>query len=360
MRGETTPGNESLGIILAAHPQEKHYFARPAFAGSCVETYLGKKWVWQIPKIVKERKSDHSLLIVTVPHILHMVSHAPRCFYVPCWIWGEIDIPTKRSIIVKNKNTSLKSDISKIRKNNLEFEVTHQLSQLHNFYYNMYVPYISQSHGDRSYFRDYRFVETEFSKQGFFKDLLLVKKQEEYIAGVLLRYQDKTAELSILGIKDGNSNYVRDGAIGALFYFSVCYAAQKGFRKITFGESRPFLKDGVLRYKKKWNQRLTRERKPGFLIKALSKTGGVKGFFLNNPFIYKNKAGYYGAIFVVSGHSLSKEVCTKIYKDYFIPGLTKLVIYQFGSVNAETQDIVYPEYAEKITVRSADSIFCNV
>jgi hypothetical protein len=357
--GEEISSGKKLVIFYAGRELDKNFLVRLAFDGKFEENYIGKKWLWNIPKIVKEGDCDCSLIVIEVPNCLRILSEKTRCFYIPGWVNGEADISIDNPSRFKRRNTSLKSDLSKIRRNKLQFEVTKDLSELHNFYYNMYVPYITQAHGTGSKIMSYDYVRREFKKGGLFNDLLLIKKQEECIAGVLLHYKKNKAKLSTLGVKDGNLSYVRDGAIGALFYFSVNYSAEKGFTRIDFGGSRPFLKDGVLRYKRKWHQKISNKKEIGYLITMVSITDAAKGFFLNNPFIYEDKTGLNGAIFVTGNQSLSKGALAKIYKDYYVPGLSKLVIYQFGLINPKTQDIVHPEYSEKITVRSAEGIFCN-
>jgi hypothetical protein len=218
----------------------------------------------------------------------------------------------------------------------------------------MYIPYITKVFGKKSEIESYAFMKREFRKGG---NLLLVKKEKEYIAGILHRYKKNRTKLLILGIKDGDSNYIKDGAIGALYYFSFCYSVEKGYTKIHFGGSRPFLKDGVLRYKKKWNQKIFDEGRMGFLIKPLSITEGLKGFFLNNPLIYEDKTDLNGAIFVAGDQSFSKEDFENIYKDYYVRGLTKLVIYKFGVTDRRMQSLVPQEFADRIIMRSAESIF---
>ncbi|MGB2864668.1 MAG: hypothetical protein WBC05_15180, partial [Sedimentisphaerales bacterium] len=280
--------------------------------------------------------------------------------YIPSWVYGEVDLSVNSSSVFKSKNSSLKSDLSKIWRSKLHYEITNELSDLHNFYYNMYLPYLTKVHGNKTEILSYDYVKRQFSRRGLFNDLFIIKKEEECIAGSLLSHRKNRAKLCLLGIKDGNLDYVKDGAIGALFYFPVCYLAASGCTKIDFGASRPFLKDGVLRYKKKWNPKISNQKKIGFLFRIVSKTNGVKGFFLNNPFIYKDKAGFNGAIFVASDQSLSKNDFVRIYKDYYLNGLSKLVIYQFGRTDGEIKDIDLPEFSSRITVRSAESIFCNV
>jgi len=95
----------------------------------------------------------------------------------------------------------------------------------------------------------------------------------------------------------------------------------------------------------------------GLIIKPLSRADGVKGFFINNPFIYEDKTGLNGAIFVPGNRSLSKEDFAKIYKDYYIKGLSKLVVYRFGEVDSKTPVAVPEEFSDRITMCTVESMF---
>lgn len=355
--GNEVLSRQELAIIYAGREKNKHFLVRLAFDSTFEENHIGKAWLWKLPEIAKEDDCDCSLMIAEVPCFYRTLLGKTKCFYVPSWISGGIDISVDNPSLFKHRNTSLKSDLSKIRRNKLQFEVTKDLSQLHNFYCNMYRPYIAKAHGNRAIEMSYEHVKSKFTGHGSLNDLLLIKKGEEYIAGILLRRRKNKAKLGSVGIKDGNSDYVSEGATGALVYYSVCYLAEKGATKIDFGASRSFLKDGVLRYKRKWNQRISRKRKMVFLFKPLSKAGGVKGFFLNNPLIYEDKTGLNGAIFVASDQALSKSDFVRIYKDYYVNGLSKLVIYRFGEAGGKMADIVPSEFSDRIKVCSVGNIF---
>lgn len=351
--GDEICSRQRLGIIYAGHETSKNFLIKLAFGNSYRENYIGKRWLWKIPHIVKEGNHDRSLMVTEVSNLFRIFFSKMKCFYIPFWVYGEFDFSVDNSSFFKKE--TLKSDVRKIRRNNLHYEVTDEPNQLHNFYYNMYTPYIVKAHGNRARIWSYDTVKRELRKHG---KLLLVKKGKEYIAGILLRYKkNNRVKLCVLGIKDGNINYVKDGAIAALIYFSAHYSAEKGFARIDIGGSSSFLKDGASRYKKKWNQRISNKAKWGLLIKPLSKTDGMKGFFLNNPFIYKDKAGLNSALFIASDQSFAEEDFAKIYKDYYIEGLSKLVIYRFGEADSGLRHIVPPEFSDKITIRSAESIF---
>jgi hypothetical protein len=89
----------------------------------------------------------------------------------------------------------------------------------------------------------------------------------------------------------------------------------------------------------------------------LTQTDGVKGFFLNNPSIYEEQKGLCGAVFVGEDQDLSSEYFTKTYKDYYIEGLSRLVIYRFGGTNEIRRQDVPLEISGTIAVRSAEDLF---
>lgn len=262
-----------------------------------------------------------------------------------------MDISVDISSFVKNK--SLQSDLRRIRSNRLSFELKNELPQFDNFYYNMYLPYITKRHGNQAFVMKYESMKEKFRNC----DLLLIKKEKEYIAGILLAYEKDVARLWSIGVKDGNSDYIKYGAIGALFYFSIHHLKGKGYKRVSFGLSRAFLNDGVLQYKKKWNLQMVDTDRLGFLFSPLSKTAAMKGFLLNNPFIYIKKPKINGAVFMESNQPLTKKDLQKIRDDYYLVGMNKLVIYKFGKHDSEIQEVVPSALSERMTICSAECIF---
>ena len=355
IKGDEISSNHELAIIYAGcKGANKNFVADMAFGSSFSEYCIGKKWLWRIPKGAKECNHSCGLMVAEVPSYFHILSNKLKCFYVPSWIDWEVDVSSYL------KKDSVKTDARAIRKNNLDFELTNSRSELRNFYNNMYVPHLTNVYGNRAVIASYDHVEKEFGEHGQYKDLLLIKKGKDYIAGALLGRQKNITRLWEIGVKDSNMDFVKDGAIRALFYFfSLSYSAARGFTKVSFGASRPFLKDGIFEFKKKRGLSIVNTYKTGFLIKPLSGTRSVRGFFLKNPFIYEDKSGLHSAIFVTSDQSLSKNDFSRIYKDYYLNGLSKLVIYKFGRTDRDIQNIDLPEFSCVIEVRSAESIFCD-
>ncbi len=351
IEGEEVSSKQHLDISYAGSEKNKNYLAKLAFGDSYKEKYLGKIWLWVFFKVIKEKRHNSSLMVAEVSTVLSVLFSKNNCFFIPCWVSGEIDIATAINSLTTRE--SLKSDLRRIRKNKLCFELTNELSQLNYFYYNMYLPYITKAHGNEAIVMDYDFIANRFKGC----DLMLVKKDKEYIAGVLIISTKTKARLWYLGVKDGNSNYIKDGALGALYYFSIFHLKGKGFKRLGSGLTRPFLKDGVLQYKKKWGLRIHSGFSSSFLVKQLSETTGTRGFFLNNPFIYSEKNKLNSAIFLESAKPICKSDFEKLYNDYYLEGISKLFIYRYGEGDCGIREDFISDFHEKLAIHCVKDLF---
>jgi hypothetical protein len=194
----------------------------------------------------------------------------------------------------------------------------------------MYVPYISAVHGQGAFIRPYEEMKSEFDDC----ELLLVRKETRSIAGILITYEKPTPRLWSLGVRDADRRHVTEGAVTALFYFSFMHLERNGYRVASVGLTRPFLDDGVLRYKKKWGVRIVGTSADCFVLKVLSHTPGACGFVGSHPFIFRNGDALSGAIFVDSASASSPEELRRIHQRYSTPGLAKLGLYQLGDSGA--------------------------
>ena len=354
LNGEEISSHQELSIIYAGTEINRNYFTKLAYDNSFSETYLGKVWVWKIHKIVKEKGRSCSLMVIAVHKLLWRFFAKRAYFSIPFWVSSSANIAFANSLLTKSSD--VKNEIQKIRNRKLSFEVTRDHSQFDNFYYNMYRPYIAAAHGDRAIIVEYDYMKKEFKNS----ELLLIKKEGEYIAGDLLVYRKRQGHPAYLGVKDGSFDYVQDGAIAATYLFSIRLFRGKGYKELDLGLSRPFLKDGVLRYKKKWggSQIANSPLADGiFLLEPLSKTPGLKAFLINNPFIFIDKRKINGAIFVDSHHSFSEEELEKMYNEYYFDGMSNIYIYEFGKNTDRTEKILSLKFSDKIRLRSAAGLF---
>jgi hypothetical protein len=96
---------------------------------------------------------------------------------------------------------------------------------------------------------------------------------------------------------------------------------------------------------------LTSRHKKGFLVKPLSPSPGLKGFFIRNPFIYYHRRGLYAATFVEEDEVCScDESLEDLYKCFYLSGLSKVN-------ESNLKRGVPPAFSDKITILSVDHIF---
>ncbi|MDD5405562.1 MAG: hypothetical protein PHE73_01315 [Sulfurovaceae bacterium] len=345
IEGKETNSQTSLSILCAANDQDRSYLARLVFGSAYSEFYFGRSWLWNVRKIVDEIGQEYSMLLVSIKNSRRKFLKIDNCFYIPDWVSGAIDLPLSPKIMSRE---SFKSDLRRIKKNVLEFEITQEIQQFDDFYHNMYVPYITRAHGSSAYLHSYEVKKKQFQDN----ELLLVTKSKKYIAGILIRYSKGNPLLSSLGIQDGNTEYLGYGAMGALYHFSLQHAEDKGFSKMNAGMSRTFLRDGVLQYKRKWGHRIINMSSKKFALKILSDTPATRAFLENNPFIFDNQDSPCGAVFVNSKEMISRKLIEQIDKDYFYPGLSKLFIYLPQGDDTLKSNVVPPELSERIFLRS--------
>jgi hypothetical protein len=304
--------------------------------------------------MLKGKNHDDGIIIIEVPEFLRILFTKMSYIYIPSWVDGEVDAFSPK------KSGSVQTDLRRIKKHELSYEVTDELNQFDNFYNHMHLPYIAEAFGRKAVILSHDYMKNEFGKHGLYNDLLLIKKEEEYIAGMLLGYNKWGIYLHPLGVKDGNFDYVKDGAIGALFYFPLQISKKMGYRKVNFGLTRAFLKDGVFQFKKKRGVKIVGSSKMGFILKPLSMSAAIRGFLSNNPFVHIDERGFNGAVFIENDRPLSEEDFMRIYKEYYSPGMVKLFIYRIGKVDKKTEDVVPADIADSIKLDSARNLFFKI
>ena len=354
LNGEEITSHQELSIAYAGTKVNRNYLIKLAYDNSFNEKYLGRVWLWKIFNVVREKSPNCSLMVIGVDKLLWRWFRKRTYFNVPFEVSSSADISIDTSLLWRSKD--VKNAIRKVRNNKLSFEITRDFSHFDDFYYRMYRPYAIAAYGGRAIICPYDDIKKEFENG----ELLLIKKENQYIAGALFVCKRMQARALLVGVKDGNFDYVKQGAVASIHYFRTLYLKEKGCKKIDLGLSRPFLKDGVLHYKKKWGGRqiFCPPRVDGaYYVEPLTKTPGLKAFLINNPFIFIDKGEINGAIFVNSDDSVSRELLERIYNHYYFDGMFKLFIYQFRGNSHRTQRMLPLEFSNRIKLCSAESLF---
>jgi len=342
--GEERYSGKKLELAYAGDEQNRCFFSKQAFGEKFSERYIGRTWLWKLAGRNGEPCSDSCLVINEVPRFLRSFFSGGQSFYIPSWIDGEVDISPENAALFKHRELS-KHVMRKIQENDLSHSISDSPHDLRTFYHSMYQPYISATYGKGAFLEEWDHIQSVFKNCL----LLFVKKGEEVIAGILIRLLNNSrSHFWILGIKEGKSSHIEDGAIAALYYFGYNYLKERGYRKVDLGPSRAFLRDGVLEFKKRRGLQINGFSRMGLSVKPAAGSEAIKSFFMNNPFIYLEKDKLLGAIFIEGDHPPSQQEHQRFLINYGINGLSKLCFYSFSASDGTLREIA-PEDCINVT-----------
>lgn len=351
IQGVETSSQRPLIILYAGngrYPANKNLIAKLAFDQAFTETHIGKAWLWNAGRYPADRRADESLLVVLeVPRLFRSWWNPAHTFFLPTWFDGRVEADAPAF------SDSTKSDIKRIKKNGLRYVITADPLRFKSFYDEMHVPYIAKTFGERAFIHNYRHMLDHFGPDRLYQELLLVLKGDEPIAGILLGREQEGIYLHYVGVKDGNLEYVQEGALGALFYFPVDHARSKGLKSVNFGLTRPFLNDGVLQFKKKRGMAIAHTYEIGYLLQTGADAGAVTGFLLNNPFLYRKGDEFCGAVFVEGTLPLTPDSLKRLHKEYYLKGMTKLILYPLGGSSRPESQIHPADIPDHMVIASA-------
>jgi len=331
IRGDVRGSQLPISVCLYSTTAQFRSFAGELiFGASFRSNYLGKAWVWNTQKVPKGASGFAMVLSETDAPFLSLL-RAASGVVIPAWVYGEAALPRSHR---EKQRMSSKDRQRKIRQHSLEFEITHDQRLFDDFYDNMLVPHAKQRFGEGVHVCPRIDAQADFDKG----ELLLVRRQGEYISGLLVTYEGPYICLRWLGVRDGNKEYVQAGAIAASFEFALRHAEEKGCRKVKFYRSRAFLEDGALRFKRTLSQRIVSADHHKFLVRIESDSPATRAFLENSPFLFERFGELHGSVFVNGGAPLTVAALRKINKEHFHPGMSQLVVFQFSAEITKGED----------------------
>ena len=207
--------------------------------------WRNRTWNNRLLKLATTTNGRHDMAILQLDMTPMFTDTEVPMFRMPCWVGGVKNLHAAAEIT--RRSAQIKSDIRRIRKNRLKYRVTSKPDDFDQFYHSMYLPHIQRVFNDHAYIMPYKEMQEAIPHC----ELFLITQDGEDIAGQILVYNEsELVRAWSLGVKDGDDQWVRKGALTALENLQTDYLLEKDYSKLHQGASRPFLKDGVLCFKK--------------------------------------------------------------------------------------------------------------
>lgn len=337
-----------VAVLCVAGTWDRSFVLGEILGDEYRERRVGRTWLWNLPKVWAEAGTKCCAAVVRVRPGFRRLLGSAKWLRIPAWVDGEVDLPLSPQVLASG---NVKKDLRKIRKHELAYEVTRDIEKFDDFYHHMFVPHIARAHG-----RGARIWPREFVLEHFENgELLLVNKDGQSIAGGVVSYARAVPLLALMGVRDGNREFVRDGAIGARYHFTFRHLVEKGYSKVALGRSRAFLDNGVLRYKKKLGLRLTEPTEGYFYLRVPRDSEASRSLLKNSPLIFENRGLLYGAVFIdARDEALSDEDFRRLAREYHYEGLSRVVLVPLKA--SDPVATVPSELADRMSVSNAREV----
>jgi hypothetical protein len=279
--------SETTRIVYAGYSSiKKNYYAR-LFLGCSYDTlFLGWRWFWRIPDLIRSRNLDISVSEISRISFNHFQKR--HGYILPEWALMRINIDRPMSEICQRRVSDFSDITRKIRKYNLSYDILTDKESFNYFNNKIYLPYITKRHGNEALIEDLNKIWNSS-----LSPFLIAIKEDGIIAGAsLIRKSGDIFYLMRLGLVEGNKDYRRHGVIGALYYFGILEARKMGCRIFDVGGSHPFLTDRLTEYKMGLGAEFVSDYsswKEYLWLGINEHSSFAKEFIHCNPFVYLNK-----------------------------------------------------------------------
>ena len=237
-----------------------------------------------------------------------------------------LSLRTPTEQIIKRASRRRRRDIKKLQKRGYSYTVSRDCDREFDFFYReMYLPYTKKRFGRAARLYSYSKLKVIYRRSG---GIVFVSRGEKRIAGLLFRIEGKTVQVKSFGVFEADQSFVTDLAGQAALFFLIKWAKARHLKRLDYGITMPFFKDGIFMYKKEWGMHIDKHAdQPFCAIKLNCSNESTTSFLQQNPFIFLDKGAMIGAIFL--NHRPTKLELNQMIGKHFLPGLDSLVVVAY-------------------------------
>ena len=277
---------DSKKIIYAGYSHiKKNYFTRVLLGNTSRAAFLGRYWFSNIPDLIYSLKAD--MIFSEISRVT--LNHFQNCsgYMLPVWATTRINIERPIDEICHRKVSDFSNVMRRIRKYKLTYEISTDEETYNYFIDRIYMPYITQRYEEEAVIEDSSVI-WKSSPPPF---LMAVREDGKIVGGSLIRKSGDNYYLMRLGLLDGNEEYRHHGVIGAMYYFSILEGQKMGCRYIDLGGTRPFLTDGLTKFKIGLGAEFVPNLSPSneyLWLEVNRHSASALEYLGKNPFMYAN------------------------------------------------------------------------
>ena len=252
--GREPHAGRSLVCLIAADPLSTRFWTRALFAGDVAVEELGTLHALDAGTAIEDTAAGADIVLRQLPWPLarRARGHVLVPSSVPLWL--DTSCPFEAIVHGERRGrSSRKDDARRVRRLGLTMRLATDAPSREWFRRELYEPYASRRFGDL-YLRVPPHAFRHAHRRGW---LLLLEHGGRTVAGALLERWGRDVRILAFGVAI-DAPIASGLLLEACYYHAIEFAAAQGFPRLSLGTTRPVLRDGVLRYKRKWGAALGR------------------------------------------------------------------------------------------------------
>lgn len=137
-----------------------------------------------------------------------------------------------------------------LRKSNFSYRISHDADDFTDFYHALHIPMVKNRYHDFGDILSEDGLRHVFKNGGFL--LQILDKDGQVIAAGLEYLRNHVLYGLLNGVRDGSPNLMKQGALLAIYYFSMQWCLENRIRRFDAGLCPPFTTSGLYQHKRSW------------------------------------------------------------------------------------------------------------
>jgi hypothetical protein len=265
LTGTLRDGAENISALYAGNGSNLDYLTTLLFASTPERSTVDKVFPLFLRGAIDRQQRKSDVLLVERPPLWGALGGAIGDIRMPAWVRQELDLKVDAATRW-TLGRHLEREVDRqIRRHSYRLELNDTARSKDEFFESFYLPYIRSRHGTAAITVD----REKFAAVAATATLAQLFAGETCIAGMLLQWKRDALKFGWFGSRE---NPPPRGASEVLDVLCMKMAADRGIRRIHFGNSRPSLADGVVRYKRKFGADCILPRYPQTMIEVRLRT----------------------------------------------------------------------------------------
>lgn len=321
VEGMPAHGGPAMRCLFVGSTEFNHFFEDRIYASPPAVLRRSRLWIPRVPSLLATSPPFCDLCVADVPP-RHARRFDGRADYrTGPMVFQHIDLSSDWAAQRSHPRRAAKL----ARKQGFTWSISREPADCLWFYERMYRPHALAQFGALANLSSYHDLESRLA-QGY---LLFVMAGDQRVAGSLELAAGETVTGYKIGVLDGDRRYVSQGAVAAVYHFTLEHARRQGCRRYDLVSSRPLLDDGAYVYKRHWGATVRRDDRPRSLVHLcfLNRSPEFASSFLQkNPMIVHSPEGLRGLVGVPAAERLDAAAEAALRARYYSPGLAGLTL----------------------------------